>query len=56
MKGIDKDTQREHHVTKEADWKDAATSQGMSRTDSYHKKLGRGKEGFYSVSESAWPC
>lgn len=34
----DRDTQGKHHVTTEADWSDAATSQGKSRNNSYHQK------------------
>lgn len=39
---------KEGHVTTETDWNDAAISQGMSRNARSHKKLGRGKERFFS--------
>ena len=39
------------------DWSDAATGQGIPRTDSHHQKLGRGKEEFSPTDlAGTWTC
>ena len=36
---------------RDRNWSVAASNQGMSRIDSYHWKLGRGKNDFYPESQ-----